>query len=310
MPRSASSNMESVSSARSSMSTSRERSNDSDQGHKTKAQNRLNKRLEEGKAIRNKDCAGVEDTISQDRIPKKYAIYIDKQCYDARHLWTWAKTNRTVPHTRRVLTDQEMELITKKGKGYKFPNALATSLDDPRLQEMFFNMTLKEFILQKSYNFLRPFMGILGNMKKSELYSRYGLYEDDFTPVEPLEVSLVAYKHFANVNVILIIRCNFHNHLGSDSGWLSIVITDLYGRYNWRHVGTRDSAIAELDETFLAKDRTFKLLELDRLPLPLPPQEGGNAKHQGRNYKVHIGKLGGKYIMVSGKKIYLRTSSL
>jgi hypothetical protein len=44
------------------------------------------------------------------------------------------------------------------------------------------------------------------------------------------------------------------------------------------------------------------------LPTPAPtPASGGKAKktYKGGSYVVHIGKRGGKYINVKGKKVYI-----
>jgi hypothetical protein len=72
--------------------------------------------LKPNTTITDKDCRNMEDPISKDRIPKKYAIYLDTQCYHAQHLWTWVKDKGTVPHNRRKVTSEEYEKIEKLAK--------------------------------------------------------------------------------------------------------------------------------------------------------------------------------------------------
>ena len=60
----------------------------------------------------------VRNTISTSPIPHRYFIEFDHQPYDARHLMTWIETRaghlRTVPHSRRLLTDSEVRQIQQR----------------------------------------------------------------------------------------------------------------------------------------------------------------------------------------------------
>lgn len=79
------------------------------------ATERLEKLKTQGKTIKDKDCANTEDPVSYNRIPKKYAIYIDKQCYDARVLYQSIQINKRIPLNNRMnITDDEIEKIMKK----------------------------------------------------------------------------------------------------------------------------------------------------------------------------------------------------
>jgi hypothetical protein len=66
--------------------------------------------------IKDKDCGSMRDFISHERIPKKYAIYIDKQCYDARNLLQWLSHDRNMrlPHTNVTVTPEQYQRIKKK----------------------------------------------------------------------------------------------------------------------------------------------------------------------------------------------------
>ena len=71
--------------------------------------------------IKDKDCGSMRDFISHERIPKKYAIYIDKQCYDARHLLEWLSHDRNlrIPHTNVKVTPAQYQRIEKKASAFR-----------------------------------------------------------------------------------------------------------------------------------------------------------------------------------------------
>jgi hypothetical protein len=74
-----------------------------------------------------KDCAYMEDTIMGEEIPKKYAMYFDRYCYDARELLKWVRMhpiNPTLPHNRQPLTSEDVKRIEKKGNA---PSSTATA---------------------------------------------------------------------------------------------------------------------------------------------------------------------------------------
>ena len=50
--------------------------------------------------VLDKDCAGHDDIISLMPIPKRFAVIVEKQCYDARYLKEWITTKKTIPHTK------------------------------------------------------------------------------------------------------------------------------------------------------------------------------------------------------------------
>lgn len=62
-----------------------------------------------------------EDMISLKRYPKKYAITLDKKDYNARVLARYymdkLPSQTIVPHTRRVLTDEEFGRVLERIKG-------------------------------------------------------------------------------------------------------------------------------------------------------------------------------------------------
>ena len=62
-----------------------------------------------------------EDMISLQRYPKKYAVTLDKQDYNARVLakyWMGKLPSQTiVPHSRRRVSDQEFETVLQRIKG-------------------------------------------------------------------------------------------------------------------------------------------------------------------------------------------------
>lgn len=66
--------------------------------------------------IKDKDCGSIRDFISHDRIPKKYALYIDKQCYDARSLLQWLDQSRErkLPHTNVPVTVEQYQKVYMK----------------------------------------------------------------------------------------------------------------------------------------------------------------------------------------------------
>lgn len=83
-----------------------------------KAEKRLEKMKAKGKQIKNKDCANLQDPISYMRIPKKYAIYIDKQCYDARMLKEAIEKNKVIPlSNRKQISSTELNTISMKAMG-------------------------------------------------------------------------------------------------------------------------------------------------------------------------------------------------
>lgn len=87
-----------------------------------KAEKRITKILNKKhrkQEINDKDCTNMQDPVSLDRIPKKYAIYIDKQCYDARILHEAVKTSFKLPHNRRYITYDELYKIEDKANGIK-----------------------------------------------------------------------------------------------------------------------------------------------------------------------------------------------
>lgn len=66
--------------------------------------------------IKDKDCASMRDFVMHERIPKKYAMYIDKQCYDARNLLRWLEQNeeRRLPHTNVPITPEQYQKVYQK----------------------------------------------------------------------------------------------------------------------------------------------------------------------------------------------------
>lgn len=70
-------------------------------------------------SVTDKDCAGMEDDIFKpdQPIPKTHSIYIDKKCYNVVELLRWVSTNparATVPHSRRLLTQAEVNRMIEK----------------------------------------------------------------------------------------------------------------------------------------------------------------------------------------------------
>lgn len=257
-------------------------------------------------AISNEDCADMEDTISKERIPKKYAIYLDKQCYDARNLWKWAQENKNVPHNRRSLSDQEMEHIRQKVAVKDIKN-YATSFDDPSIQMTKVNVytargwdkvPLKQYIIDAIKTFLEEVQG--------KRYSyKYDISKHEMETLDIQQVSLLVYKYQSprRFDVVIIAKCTFED---VGPGWLIADISDksMLKQYS----GTLEGAISYTNENIfkIFKDPDRKLiLRMDRISLPLQLQQGGSVKYQGRSYNVRTGKLGGKYILVNGSKKYI-----
>lgn len=54
------------------------------------------------------------DPITQGMIPRKRAIILNKQPYNAKSMQSWMGTSATVPHTRRALTQSEIAIINQR----------------------------------------------------------------------------------------------------------------------------------------------------------------------------------------------------
>jgi len=69
-----------------------------------------------------KDCVGAEDMVSLETITdKETAVILDKKCYDGRGIYSNIKHgDRRVPHSRRVLSDEEVKMITELIKNAPF----------------------------------------------------------------------------------------------------------------------------------------------------------------------------------------------
>lgn len=80
--------------------------------------------------IKDKDCASMRDIITHERIPKKYAVYVDKQCYDARSLLRWLDQDRKLPHNK-VPVDRESEVYQRVYKKVNPPMESAIEMIEP-----------------------------------------------------------------------------------------------------------------------------------------------------------------------------------
>lgn len=62
-----------------------------------------------------------EDMISLQRYPKKYAVTLDKQDYNARVLakyWMGKEPSETmIPHSRRAVSDKEFDAVLQRIRG-------------------------------------------------------------------------------------------------------------------------------------------------------------------------------------------------
>ena len=77
------------------------------------------------KGMKHKDCTGIIDGISRRSIPKKYAIYVDQACYDARHLQAsfnndiQSKRPFKMPFTNRILdmsVEEDRDIVHLVGR--------------------------------------------------------------------------------------------------------------------------------------------------------------------------------------------------
>lgn len=247
-----------------------------------------------------KPCDGNTCVISYEPIQDGHAIVIDKQTYDVENLYKWIimhPNKQTIPYNQRECSPAELACIIKK-QG----QVAEDSRDIEREQQC-----VKKHATVSS--------------EKQEFDANL-LGHDDMTIAKEL-------VEIAIETAVALYDKSIHKHQVFVKDNNNEIICVLFAQYN-----EYDSAVVR---TIYNKSTNKIIVKFNRVVFPrclaqyiqqtpekymehvsrqmigkgyalLSMANGGSAKYKfkGRSYSVHVGKRGGHFINVRGKRVYIK----
>lgn len=245
-----------------------------------------------------KQCDGNVCVISYEPIQEGHAIVIDKQTYDIENLYKWITMHpnkQTIPYNQRECSPEELVCIIEKQGQVADGNRDIEREQQCVKKHAKVSSEKQEFAANLSEH---DDMTIAKELVEIAIETANELYE------KSIHTHQVFVKDNSEIMCILFVQYNEYD---------SAVVRTIYNKSTKKITVKFNRVefprclaqyIQQTPEKYM-EHVSRQMIEKGYVSINL---HGGSAKYKykGRSYRVHVGKRGGHFINVHGKRVYVK----